>query len=100
MISPPTKNLETVLVKAPHRRETFSEQELEDFARCADPVTGPMYFMDNFFHIQHPVRGKMLYHAFEYQQRLIANYHNNRFSISLMPRQTGKSTSAAGYLLW
>jgi hypothetical protein len=41
--------LDTVLVKAPHRKETFSEQELEDFARCADPVTGPMYFMDNFF---------------------------------------------------
>jgi hypothetical protein len=59
-----------------------------------------MYFMNNFFYIQHPVRGKMLYHPFEYQERLINNYHQNRFSISLMPRQTGKSTSAAGYLLW
>jgi hypothetical protein len=59
-----------------------------------------MYFMNNFFYIQHPVRGKMLYHPFEYQKRLINNYHQNRFSISLMPRQTGKSTSAAGYLLW
>ena len=92
--------MDTVLVKAPHRKETFTEQDLEDFARCADPVNGPMYFMDNFFYIQHPVRGKMLYHPYEYQKRLIANYHNNRFSISLMPRQTGKSTSAAGYLLW
>ncbi len=92
--------LDTVLVKAPHRKETFTEQELEEFARCADPVNGPMYFLDNFFYIQHPVRGKMLYHPFEYQRRLIDNYHNNRFSISLMPRQTGKSTSAAGYLLW
>jgi len=92
--------LDTVLVKAPHRKETFTEQELEEFARCADPVDGPMYFMDNFFYIQHPTRGKMLYHPFEYQRRLINNYHENRFSISLMPRQTGKSTSAAGYLLW
>lgn len=92
--------LDTVLVKAPHRRETYSESELEDFAQCADPVNGPMYFLNNFFYIQHPVRGKMLYHPFEYQQRLINNYHTNRFSISLMPRQTGKSTSAAGYLLW
>jgi hypothetical protein len=56
--------------------------------------------MDHFFHIQHPTRGKMLYHPFEYQQRLIDTYHQNRFSISMMPRQTGKSTSAAGYLLW
>ncbi len=92
--------LDTILVKAPHRRETYSDTELEEFAKCADPVTGPMYFMNNFFYIQHPVRGKMLYHPFEYQERLINNYHQNRFSISLMPRQTGKSTSAAGYLLW
>lgn len=92
--------MDTVLVKAPHRKETYTEQELEEFAKCADPITGPMYFMDNFFHIQHPTKGKMLYHPFEYQRRLIENYHMNRFSISLMPRQTGKSTSAAGYLLW
>jgi hypothetical protein len=101
MISPPpNKNLETVLVKAPHRKEVFTEQELIEFAACADPVTGPLYFMDNFFYIQHPTRGKMLYHPFEYQTRLIETYHNYRYSISLMPRQTGKSTSAAGYLLW
>jgi hypothetical protein len=92
--------LDSVLVKAPHRKETYTQQELEEFAKCADPITGPMYFMDHFFHIQHPTRGKMLYQPFEYQKKLIENYHMNRFSISLMPRQTGKSTSAAGYLLW
>jgi len=92
--------LETVLVKAPHRQQLYSEQELQQFAACADPVTGPLYFMDNFFYIQHPTRGKMLYHPYDYQKRLIHTYHNYRFSISLMPRQTGKSTSAAGYLLW
>ena len=92
--------LETVLVKSPHRREVFSEQEIQEFARCADPVTGPVYFMSNFFHIQHPTRGKMLYRPFDYQRRLIDTYHGYRNSISLMPRQTGKSTSAAGYLLW
>ena len=97
---PKQNNLESVLVKAPHRRETYTESELEEFAKCADPVSGPLYFMDNFFYIQHPTRGKMLYHPFEYQKRLIETYHNYRYSISLMPRQTGKSTSAAGYLLW
>jgi hypothetical protein len=56
--------------------------------------------MDHFFYIQHPLQGKMLYHPFDYQERLINTYHNYRFSISMMPRQTGKSTSAAGYLLW
>jgi hypothetical protein len=94
------KSLEGVLIKAPHRRQSFSEAEITEFMDCADPVTGPAYFLDHFFYIQHPTQGKMLYHAFEYQARLINVYHNYRFSISMMPRQTGKSTSAAGYLLW
>ena len=94
------KSLEGVLVKSPHRQQIFSDQELEHFLACADPVTGPEYFMDHFFYIQHPTQGKMVYHPFEYQKRLINTYHNYRFSISMMPRQTGKSTSAAGYLLW
>jgi len=88
------------LVKAPYRRQHWTDEQLTEFMACADPVTGPQYFMDNFFYIQHPVKGKMLYHPFDYQKRLIDTYHNHRFSISMMPRQTGKSTSAAGYLLW
>jgi len=92
--------LESVLVKKAHSPTIFSEQQIEEFMRCADPVTGPTYFLDNFFYIQHPTRGRMLLHPFEYQLRLIDTYHTNRFSISLMPRQTGKSTVAAGYLLW
>jgi hypothetical protein len=91
---------EANLVKAPYRRQNWSDQQLAEFMTCADPVTGAQYFMDNFFYIQHPTKGKMLYHPFEYQKRLIDTYHNYRFSISMMPRQTGKSTSAAGYLLW
>jgi hypothetical protein len=91
---------ESTLVKAPYRKHSWTDQQLEEFMKCADPITGPHYFMDNFFHIQHPTKGKMLYHPFDYQQRLINTYHNYRYSISMMPRQTGKSTSAAGYLLW
>lgn len=92
--------MESVLIKAPYKKHQYSEQELTEFLGCADPDTGPAYFMDNFFYIQHPTRGKMLYHPYDYQKRLIETYHTNRFSISMMPRQTGKSTSAAGYILW
>lgn len=90
--------LDTILVKSPHRREIYSEDEIQQFAGCADPGTGPFYFMDNFFWIQHPVRGKMLYHPFDYQQRLIETYHNYRYSINLMPRQSGKCLAATSTL--
>ena len=95
-----SKELETAIIKAPYRRMSYTEQQIQELARCADPVDGPQYFMDNYFFIQHPTKGAIQYHPFDYQERLIDTYHNYRFSISLMPRQTGKSTSAAGYLLW
>jgi len=78
----------------------YTSEQIQEFVKCADPNNGAIYFMDHFFNIQHPTKGKMIYHPFEYQKELINTYHNYRFSISLMPRQTGKSTSAAGYLLW
>ena len=95
-----SKELETAIIKTPYQRATYTEQQILEIARCADPVDGPTYFMDNYFYIQHPTKGAIQYHPFEYQKRLIDTYHNNRYAIALMPRQTGKSTSAAGYLLW
>ena len=34
------------------------------------------------------------------QEKLVESYHSHRFNINMLPRQTGKSTTAAGYLLW
>ena len=94
-------NNTTSLVKNPYTKTVFkTDKELQDFIKCCDPINGYLYFMDNFFYIQHPTRGSMLYHPWPYQERLIDTYHRYRYSISLMPRQSGKSTSAAGYLLW
>lgn len=95
-----SKSLEGVLVKQAHKKEEYSNEQLREFMKCADPVTGPQYFMANYFYIQHPTKGRIQYEAFDYQKRLIDVYHGFRFSVSLMPRQTGKTTSAAGYLLW
>jgi hypothetical protein len=94
------KTLETALVKTPYKQQIFTPEQLDSFLKCADPVTGPQYFLDHYFYIQHPTQGKLLYQPYSYQRKLIHTYHNYRFSISMMPRQTGKSTSAAGYLLW
>jgi Terminase large subunit, T4likevirus-type, N-terminal len=91
---------ERAIVKAPFQRQTYTETEIKELAKCADSVTGPAYFLSNYFYIQHPTKGSMQYSPWDYQKRLIDTYHKYRYSISLMPRQTGKSTTAAGYLLW
>jgi len=95
-----SKNLDGKLVKTAHVAQKFTEQDIEDLLKCTDPVNGPHHFLDNFFFIQHPTKGKLKYEAFDYQRRLIDSYHQNRFNVNLLPRQTGKTTTAAGYLLW
>ena len=92
--------MESILIKKPNLQESYTAEQIGEILKCADPITGPAYFLSNYFYIQHPVKGRLRYTPFEYQERLVESYHRNRFSISLMPRQTGKSTTAAGYLLW
>jgi Terminase large subunit, T4likevirus-type, N-terminal/Terminase RNaseH-like domain len=94
------RSLEGVLVKKANKKERYTEKEVEDLRKCLDPDTGPFFFMKNFFYIQHPVKGQLLFAPFEYQDRLVASYHNNRFNVNMLPRQSGKTTCAAGYLLW
>lgn len=93
-------SLENTLIKKPYISSTFNEEELTEFIKCADPITGPRYFISNYFYIQHPVRGKLLYKPYQYQTELLDVYHKYRFSINMLGRQMGKTTTAAGYLLW
>jgi len=94
------KSLDGVLIKKANKQEKFTEQQIQELSACADPDLGYMYFAKHFFYIQHPVRGKLLFQPYDYQERLLHSYHNHRFNINMLPRQTGKTTCAAGYLLW
>lgn len=79
---------------------TYTKQQMEELFKCMDPKTGPLYFMENFMMIQHPTRGSMLFKPHDYQKELIDCFHNHRYSIAMLGRQLGKTTVAAGYLLW
>lgn len=87
-------------IRAPGKKIPLTQHQVEELIKCADPVTGYEYFMRNYFYIQHPIRGQLLYDPYPYQIELIHNYATCRYSISMLSRQLGKTTSAAGYLLW
>ena len=78
------------LVKKPHKLDKMTNEQMLEFAKCADSDTGYDYFMRNYIYIQHPVFGQLKYDPYDYQVKLVDTYHHNRFSIALMPRQTGK----------
>lgn len=88
-----SKALDGVLIKKAHSQVTYSEQQIIDLQKCADPDTGYLYFLTHFFYIQHPVKGQLLYDPYSYQLGLLKSYHNHRQSISLLPRQSGKALS-------
>ena len=90
-------SVDTNLIKKPYKREKFTSQQIAELTRC---TVDPKYFMLEHCYIQHPTRGRMKFALYDYQKRLVDVYHNNRYSIAMLPRQTGKSTCAAGYLLW
>lgn len=96
-----TANIEDTFIKRPFEATAFSSQEqINEFIACTDPDHGYAYFLKNFFYIQHPTKGAMKYQPFDYQEELAEVFHCNRYCINLLGRQMGKSTTAAGYLLW
>ena len=89
--------VDTKLTKTPYKQEKYTEQQILELARCAKD---PKYFMTEFCYIQHPIKGRMKFELYDYQRELVDCYHNNKYSIAMLARQMGKSTAAAGYLLW
>lgn len=68
-----------------------------EYKKCA---TDPVYFMKKYCMIQHPVRGKIPFHLFPFQERVLDEFEDHRYNIVLKSRQTGISTLVAGFSLW
>ena len=88
------------LIKTANKTQKFTEQDIQDIVSCADLENGHKYFLRKFFAIQHPTRGQIQYQAYGYQEQLVDSLHNYRFNVNMLPRQSGKTTTAVGYLLW
>jgi hypothetical protein len=93
-------SLDGVLIKKANKQETYTNEQVEELMKCMDPDDGYLHFARSFAFIQHPVKGKLLFDPYEYQLSLMHSYHNFRFNINMMPRQTGKTTCASIYLAW
>jgi hypothetical protein len=77
--------------------DEYTPQMVLELARCK---SDPIYFMRNYIRIQHPTKGTINFDLFDYQERFVKHMHENRFTITLQPRQCGKTLTVAMYLLW
>jgi hypothetical protein len=74
----------------------FSQDQVIEFVKCQDD---PVYFAKNYIKIVNLDEGLTQFDPYHFQEKLINNFHKNRFNICKMPRQTGKSTTVISYLL-
>ena len=74
----------------------FTEEQVIEFVKCKQD---PVYFAKKYIKIVSLDEGLTQFHPYDFQEKLIKNFHENRFNICKMPRQTGKSTTSVSYLL-
>ena len=74
----------------------FTQKQIEEYVKCAKD---PIYFIRKFVKIIHVDHGLIPLDLYEYQERMVSTFNDNRFVITKMPRQSGKSTAVVGYIL-
>jgi len=68
-----------------------------EYKKCA---MDPTHFLKKYCIIQHPIRGKIPFNLYDFQEETLDRFLSNRFNIVLKARQIGLSTLVAGYGLW
>ena len=84
------------LLKKANVKQEFTEEQVIEFVKCKQD---PVYFAKNYIKIVSLDEGLTQFHPYDFQETLIRRFHENRFNICKMPRQTGKSTTSVSYLL-
>jgi hypothetical protein len=84
------------LLKKANTAIEFTEEQVLEFARCQDD---PIYFAKNYIQIVTLDYGLQPFKPYKFQETMIERFHNHRFNVCKLPRQSGKSTIVVSYLL-
>jgi len=74
----------------------FTQEQVLEFMKCKDD---PVYFARNYIKIVSLDEGLVPFSMYDFQEEMVQRFHENRFNIAKLPRQTGKSTTVVSYLL-
>ena len=76
--------------------QEWTKPQLAEFAKCMDD---PQYFIEKHIKIVSLDEGLIPFKLYDFQKDIVGTFHNNRFTICKLPRQSGKSTIIIAYLL-
>ena len=77
--------------------QNFTDEQVEEFIKCSQ---NPVYFITNYIKIISLDKGLVPFDLYDFQSDMVEKFHENRFNIAKLPRQSGKSTVVTAYLLW
>lgn len=84
-------------VKRDGVQEEWTPKKLSEYKKC---MKDPAYFCKKYVKVIHLDKGLVPFKLYPYQEKMFQHFEDNRFSIVLACRQSGKSISSVGYLLW
>jgi len=84
-------------VKRDGVQQKFTEQEVAEYLKC---MKDPEYFARTYVKVINLDKGLVAFEPYPYQGKMFKHFNDNRFSIVLACRQSGKSISSVIYLLW
>jgi hypothetical protein len=77
--------------------QEFSKEEVAEYVKCAGD---PIYFIRTYIRIVSLDDGVIPFAMYDFQEAMVQKFHDHRFNIAKLPRQSGKSTIVTAYLLW
>ena len=78
----------------------FSLSKKEIIKEIVKSGKDPEYFINNYCRISHPMHGLIPFKTYPYQNDLINDFNDFRFTVILKARQLGISTISAAYAVW
>lgn len=83
-------------LKGPGVSIEFTKEQIDEYVKCAND---PIYFVKNYVKIVTLDKGLVPFELYDYQEDMVRKFHDNRYIIAKLPRQSGKSTTVIGYIL-
>ena len=75
----------------------FTREQIDEWIKCKQD---PIYFAMNYIKIISLDEGLVPFKMYDFQKKILSDFHETRFNIAKLPRQTGKSTTVVAYLLY
>ena len=83
-------------LKKANTKTEFTEEQIKELQKC---MNDPIYFLQNYVKIVTLDKGLVPFELYNFQKQMVQTFHDNRFTICKLPRQSGKSTTIVSYLM-